>query len=142
MKTIFAKNTTVQKKWHLIDAEDKVLGRLACRVASILRGKDKPIFTPNVDCGDFVVIINAGKVRLTGAKLENKVYRHHSGYPGGLKTRTAKNLMQTAPEEIITMAVGGMLPKSRLGKAQLKKLKVYKGADHPHQAQTPEVKGI
>ncbi|MBI4709684.1 MAG: 50S ribosomal protein L13 [Nitrospirae bacterium] len=142
MKTIFAKNTTVQKKWHLIDAEDKVLGRLACRVASILRGKDKPIFTPNVDCGDFVVIINAGKVRLTGAKLENKVYRHHSGYPGGLKTRTAKNLMQTAPEEIITMAVGGMLPKSRLGKAQLKKLKVYKGADHPHHAQTPEVKGI
>lgn len=95
-----------------------------------------------MDCGDFVVIINADKVRLTGAKLENKVYHHHSGYPGGLKTRTAKALMQTAPEEIITMAVGGMLPKSKLGKAQLKKLKVYKGADHPHQAQTPEVKGI
>lgn len=138
MKTIFAKDTGVQKKWRLIDADGIILGRLASKVAVILRGKDKPIFTPHVDCGDFVVIINAEKIRLTGSKLTDKVYIHHSGYPGGLKKKTARDMLQSTPEEIITLAVGGMLPKTKLGKLQLKKLKVYRGADHPHQAQNPQ----
>lgn len=139
MKTIFAKNTDIQKKWYLVDANGMVLGRLASRIAIILRGKNKPIFTPHVDCGDFVIVINAEKVRLTGSKLTDKMYIHHSGYPGGLKKKTAKDILTTNPEEMIAMAVGGMLPKTKLGKLQLKKLKVYRGADHPHEAQNPQV---
>lgn len=137
MRTISTKNTDIQRKWHLIDAQGMVLGRLASKVATILRGKDKPIFSPHVDCGDFVVVINAEEVRLTGSKLVDKTYIHHTGYPGGLKKKTARELIKTAPEKIITMAVRGMLPKNKLGRLQLKKLKVYRGPTHPHQAQKP-----
>jgi large subunit ribosomal protein L13 len=142
MKTLFARENEVEKKWHLVDADGMVVGRLATQVASILRGKNKPIFTPHADTGDFVVIINAERVRLTGNKLENKVYYRHSGYPGGIKKRVAKDLMKDAPEEIIMSAVRGMLPKNRLGRQQIKKLKVYRGAEHPHSAQKPEALDI
>ncbi len=138
MKTIFAKNTDVVRKWHVIDAEGMVVGRLASRVASILRGKNKPIYTPHVDTGDFVIIVNAEKVRFTGNKLQQKAYYHHSGYPGGIKKRVAKDVMKDFPERIITSAVRGMLPKNRLGRHQLGKLKVYRGPEHPHKAQNPE----
>ncbi len=138
MKTIFAKNTDVVKKWYVVDVDGMVLGRLASRVASILRGKTKPIYTPHVDTGDFVVVVNAGKVRFTGNKLEKKTYYHHSGYPGGIKQKTAKDIMKTSPEKIIMSAVRGMLPKNTLGRQQLKKLKVYGGPEHPHKAQNPE----
>jgi len=139
MKTIFAKDTDIQKKWHLIDAEGMVLGRLVSKIATVLRGKNKSIFTPHVDCGDFVVVINAGKVRLTGNKLQQKAYIHHTGYPGGLKKKFAKDLIKESPEKIIEIAVEGMLPKNKLGKLQLKKLKVYRGPTHPHQTQNPQV---
>jgi large subunit ribosomal protein L13 len=142
MKTIFAKKSEIEKKWHLIDAEGLVLGRLATRVAMILRGKNKPIYTPHTDTGDFVVIVNADKVRLTGNKLENKAYYHHTGYPGGIKKELAKDIMKKSPERIIMSAVRGMLPKNTLGRQQLTKLKVYSGADHPHQGQNPEVLNI
>jgi large subunit ribosomal protein L13 len=142
MKTIFAKKSDIEKKWHLIDAEGLVLGRLATRVAMILRGKNKPIYTPHTDTGDFVVIVNADKVRLTGNKLENKAYYHHTGYPGGIKKELAKDIMKKAPERIIMSAVRGMLPKNTLGRQQLSKLKVYSGTDHPHQGQNPEVLNI
>ncbi len=138
MKTIFAKNTDVVKKWHVIDAEGLVVGRLASRVASILRGKNKPIYTPHVDTGDFVIIINAEKVRFTGNKLQQKAYYHHSGYPGGIKKRIAEDVMKDFPERIITSAIRGMLPKNTLGRYQLGKLKVYRGPEHPHKAQNPE----
>jgi len=138
MKTILAKNTTVEKKWHVVDAEGMVLGRLASRVASILRGKNKPIYTPHVDTGDFVIVVNADKVRLTGNKLMTKIYMHHSGYPGGIKKKTAKDLMKNKPEQVIVSAVKGMLPKNTLGRQQLKKLKVYSGPEHPHKSQNPE----
>jgi len=141
MKTTFAKNTDIQRKWHLIDADGMVLGRLACKVATILRGKDKPIFTPHIDCGDFVVVINAGKVRLTGNKPKDKTYIHHTGYPGGLRKKTAREFIKTTPEKIITMAVEGMLPKNKVGRLHLKKLKVYRGPTHPHQAQNPQIIG-
>ena len=139
MKTLLAKNMEIEKKWYLVDADNLVLGRLSSRVASVLRGKNKPMYTPHVDTGDFVIIVNADKIRLTGNKLQNKVYIHHSGYPGGIKTKSAKDLMKSMPEEIIYSAIKGMLPKNKLGKLQLKKLKVYKGADHPHKAQKPEM---
>lgn len=139
MKTLFAKNMEIEKKWYLVDADNLVLGRLSSRVASVLRGKNKPMYTPHVDTGDFVIIVNADKIRLTGNKLQNKVYIHHSGYPGGIKTKSAKDLMKSRPEEIIISAIKGMLPKNKLGKLQLKKLKVYKGTEHPHEAQKPEV---
>ncbi len=139
MKTLLAKNMEIEKKWYLVDADNLVLGRLSSRVASVLRGKNKPMYTPHVDTGDFVIIVNADKIRLTGNKLQNKVYIHHSGYPGGIKTKSAKDLMKSMPEEIIYSAIKGMLPKNKLGKLQLKKLKVYKGTDHPHKAQKPEV---
>lgn len=139
MKTLLAKNEDVDKKWYLVDADNLVLGRLSSRVASVLRGKNKPMYTPHVDTGDFVIIVNADKIRLTGNKLQNKVYIHHSGYPGGIKTKSAKDLMKSMPEEIIISAIKGMLPKNKLGRLQLKKLKVYKGADHPHKAQKPEM---
>jgi large subunit ribosomal protein L13 len=138
MKTVFAKKNEVERKWHLIDAEGLILGRLATKIADVLRGKNKPIFTPNVDTGDFVVIINASKVRLTGKKLRQKMYYRHSGYPGGLKETSALEMLKKTPERMIMLAVRGMLPKNRLGRAQLKKLKVYAGSTHPHSAQTPE----
>lgn len=139
MKTLSAKNTDVARKWHVINAEGMVVGRLASKIAVILRGKDKPIFTPHVDTGDFVIVVNADKVRFTGNKLEDKIYYHHTGYPGGLKQQAAKDVMKSSPEDIIMHAVRGMLPKNKLGRHQLKKLKVYAGADHPHKAQNPDV---
>lgn len=138
MKTLSAKKIDITKKWYIVDADGKVLGRLASRVASILRGKTKPIYTPNIDTGDYVIILNAQQVRLTGNKLEKKEYYHHTGYPGGIKKKVAKDIMKDNPEKIITMAIRGMLPKNTLGKQQLKKLKVYSGTDHPHKAQNPE----
>jgi large subunit ribosomal protein L13 len=132
MKTIFAKKTDVSQKWHVIDADGLVVGRLASQVAKILRGKNKPVFTPHVDTGDFVIIVNAEKIHFTGNKLENKAYYHHTGYPGGIKKETAKEVMEKTPERIIQAAVRGMLPKNKLGRRQLSKLKVYSGPDHPH----------
>ncbi len=138
MKTLSAKKTDITKKWYIVDADGKVLGRLASRVASILRGKTKPIYTPHIDTGDYVIILNAQQIRLTGNKLEKKEYYHHTGYPGGIKKKVAKDIMKDNPEKIITMAIRGMLPKNTLGRQQLKKLKVYSGTDHPHKAQNPE----
>ncbi len=139
MKTPFAKKGEIERKWYVVDAKDAVLGRLATKIATYLRGKNKPVFTPNVDTGDFIVVINADKIRLTGRKLDNKVYYHHTGYIGGIKAQTAKSMMEKTPEKIIEKAVWGMLPKNTLGKQMLKKLKVYKGAEHPHKAQAPEI---
>lgn len=139
MKTLFAKNTDVIRKWHVVDADGMIVGRLASRVASILRGKTKPIYTPHVDTGDHVIVLNAEKVRFTGNKLEQKKYYHHSGYPGGLKMKTAKDIMNKTPERIIMSAVRGMLPKNVLGKQQLRKLKVYRNNEHPHKSQNPEI---
>ncbi len=138
MKTIFAKSNDISKKWYIVDADGVVLGRLASRVASILRGKNNSFYTPHVDTGDYVIVINASKVRLTGNKLKNKEYFHHTGYPGGIKKKTAGELMQNAPEKVIFSAVHGMLPKNKLGRRQLKKLKVYSGSAHPHAPQNPE----
>ncbi|HWI55210.1 MAG TPA: 50S ribosomal protein L13 [Desulfobacteria bacterium] len=139
MSTFMAKPGQVQQKWYVVDAEGKALGRLASEVARLLRGKHKPTFTPHVDTGDFVVVINAGKVVLTGKKLQQKQYVRHSGYPGGLKTMSYERLMRERPELAIEKAVKGMLPHNRLGRAQGRKLKVYAGAEHPHTAQQPEV---
>jgi large subunit ribosomal protein L13 len=138
MKTFFPKNEEVVKGWYLVDAEGLVLGRLAAKLASILRGKDKPVFTPHTDTGDFVVVINAEKVKLTGNKLVQKNYERHSGYPGGLTVINAKTMLAKKPEDVITLAVRGMLPKNILGRHMLKKLKVYKGSQHPHKAQMPK----
>jgi len=138
MKTFVAKEHEIEKKWHLIDAKERVLGRLASQIASILRGKNKPIFTPHMDAGDYVVVINADKVILTGRKIEKKIYYHHSGYVGGLKKTTAKEMLVKKPENLIKFAVKGMLPKNSLGRRQLTKLKIYAGQDYPHQAQQPE----
>lgn len=137
MKTYFATKDDAERKWVLIDAKDKVVGRLAAEIASILRGKNKPQYTPHADVGDFVVVINADKVRLTGNKWEKKRYYHHSGYMGGLKVTVAKDMADKKPEEILKHAVKGMLPKNSLGKAMFKKLKVYAGDNHPHDAQKP-----
>jgi large subunit ribosomal protein L13 len=139
MKSRFAKKGEIERKWYVVDAKDAVLGRLASRVATYIRGKNKPIFTPNVDTGDFVIVINAEQIKLTGKKLSDKVYYHHSGYIGGIKSRTAKEILEKKPEELIHKAVWGMLPKNRLGRAMIKKLKVYRGAEHPHKAQQPEI---
>jgi large subunit ribosomal protein L13 len=138
VKTLFAKKGEIDRKWYVVDAKDAVLGRLATKVATYIRGKNKPVFTPNVDTGDFVIVINADKVKLTGKKATDKVYYHHSGYIGGIKARTAKELLEKKPEKIIEKAVWGMLPKNRLGRAMIRKLKVYRGNDHPHKAQSPE----
>lgn len=124
--------------WHLVDAEGRTLGRLAARVAAILRGKHRPTFTPHVDLGDHVVIVNAEKIRLTGGKMKTKLYRHHSGYPGGLKTVTAEHLFRKDPTQLLRRAIEGMLPKTPLGNGMAKKLRVYVGPDHPHRAQRPE----
>ena len=142
MKTLFAKKGEVQRNWYLVDAKDAVLGRLATKVANCLTGKNKAIFTPNVDTGDFVVVINANKVKLTGRKLDSKMYYRHSGYPGGFKSQTARERLAKFPERIITDAVWGMIPKGRLGRAMIKKLKVYAGPEHPHEAQKPEILSV
>jgi len=136
MNTTFAPKGNV-RRWRVIDAEGKILGRLATQIATILRGKDKPIFTPHADTGDFVVVINAEKVRLTGRKLQQKRIYRHSGYPGGLRTLTYERLMRTRPEWVLGEAVRRMLPKSPLGRRLLRKLRVYRGASHPHAAQRP-----
>lgn len=139
MKTQFAKKGDIERKWYVVDAKDAVLGRLAVKIATCIRGKNKPVFTPNVDTGDFIIVVNADKVRLTGKKVTDKVYYHHSGYIGGIKSRTVKEMFEKNPEKIIEKAVWGMLPKNRLGRTMIKKLKVYRGPEHPHKAQTPEI---
>jgi large subunit ribosomal protein L13 len=138
MKTEVAKIEDVKRDWYLVDAQDVVLGRLATQVANILRGKNKAIFTPSVDTGDFVIVVNAEKIALTGRKLSDKVYYSHSGFPGGLKEITAGKLMDKKPEDIIKKAVKGMLPKNKLARHMLKKLKIYAGGSHPHDAQQPK----
>ncbi|MEE0681721.1 MAG: 50S ribosomal protein L13 [Candidatus Gastranaerophilaceae bacterium] len=138
MKTYMAKGETVERKWYVVDADGMVLGRLASQVATILRGKHKPIYTPHVDTGDFVIIINADKVVLTGRKLDQKKYYHHSGYPGGIKETSYRTLLQKKPEFAVYEAVRLMLPKGPLGRQMLKKLRVYRGDDHKHVAQQPE----
>ena len=138
MKTYIPKVEDIEKRWYLVDAEGKVLGRLASKIARILSGKNKPIYTPHLDVGDFVVVINAEKVRVTGGKEKKKIYYHHSGYPGGLKSWTYEKLLKKDPSRIIRKAVQGMLPKNKLGRRMLKKLKVYPGPEHPHQAQKPQ----
>ncbi len=138
MKTYFPNHTDIKKDWHVLNADGIVLGRLAARVAAILRGKTKPIFTPHTDTGDFVIVINAEKVKLTGNKLFQKMYNKHSNYPGGLRVTNAKTMLEKKPEEVIYAAVKGMLPKTALGRQLLKKLKVYKGNEHPHRAQMPK----
>ncbi|MEE9543323.1 MAG: 50S ribosomal protein L13 [Thermodesulfobacteriota bacterium] len=138
MKTFRPKVDEIERKWYVVDAEGKTLGRLASRLAVILRGKHKPIFTPGMDTGDFIVVVNAGKVAVTGNKLIDKTYYSHSGYPGAISSITLEKLMEKKPEEAIKKAVWGMLPKGTLGRAMFKKLKVYAEADHPHTAQKPE----
>jgi large subunit ribosomal protein L13 len=137
-KTESAKKEDIEKKWYIVDAADKVLGRLASDTAMLLMGKNKPSWTPNVDTGDFVIIINAEKIRVTGKKLTDKIYYKHTGYIGGLKEETLLSLKNRKPEFIITHAVKGMLPKTKLGRQMIKKLNVYKGSEHPHKAQHPE----
>ncbi|NLJ25580.1 MAG: 50S ribosomal protein L13 [Firmicutes bacterium] len=137
-KTYMARPADIERNWYVVDAEDKVLGRLAAEVATILRGKHKPQFTPHMDTGDFVIIVNAEKIKLTGKKWEKKTYYWHTSYPGGLRSRTATELRSRQPEEIIRKAVWGMMPKNSLGRNQMKKLKIYAGPEHPHMAQMPE----
>ncbi|MFH1148524.1 MAG: 50S ribosomal protein L13 [Pseudomonadota bacterium] len=137
-RTYSAKPNETQKKWYVVDATDKVLGRISSEIASRLRGKHKPVYTPHVDTGDFIIVVNADKIRLTGNKWSDKIYYHHTGYIGGIKSISAKDLLSKQPEDLIRFAVRGMLPKNTLGRSMLKKLKVYRGAEHPHQAQIPE----
>jgi large subunit ribosomal protein L13 len=138
MKTWNAKPGEVERRWYLVDAEGKTLGRLATQIANTLRGKNKPQYTPHVDTGDFVVVVNAEKVVLTGKKLDDKVYYRHSGYPGGLRERTAREQLERRPTEVLRTAVKGMLPKNRLARRQITKLKIYAGPEHPHGAQNPQ----
>ncbi|MDA0738672.1 MAG: 50S ribosomal protein L13 [Nitrospirae bacterium] len=138
MRTFQAKPLEVTRKWHILDAKGATLGRLATQAATLLRGKHKPIFTPNVDTGDHVIVVNAKEVHLTGKKMKNKTYHHHTGYPGGLKSITAERLMEKKPTEVVNKAIRGMLPKTPLGKQMAKKLRIYAGSDHPHAAQNPE----
>jgi large subunit ribosomal protein L13 len=137
MKTYLAPVNEIERKWYVVDAEDKILGRLATEIASRLRGKHKPTFSPFIDNGDFIVVTNADKIQLTGKKWDDKKYYHHTGYMGGIKEATAKELLEKQPTDLVFKAVKGMLPKNKLGRAQLKKLKVYAGSDHPHKAQQP-----
>lgn len=139
MKTFMPKAETVERKWYIVDAEGQTLGRLSSEIARVLIGKNKPIYTPHVDTGDHVVVINAEKVVLTGKKLDQKLYRYHTGHPGGLKEIKYKDMMKNKPEEVVMHAVKGMLPKNKLGRKMLKKLRVYRGSDHKHEAQKPEV---
>lgn len=138
MKTFMEKKETVNRKWYVIDAENLPLGRVATKAANLLRGKHKVTFTPHIDCGDYVIIVNADKVKLTGNKLEQKMYYNHSGFPGGLRERNAKTMIEKYPVEMVERAVKGMLPHNRLGRATAKKLFVYAGAEHKHSAQQPE----
>ncbi len=138
MRTFSPKDSDISRRWHVIDASDVVLGRLASHAAILLRGKHKPIFAPHIDTGDFVIVVNAAKVALTGTKLERKQAYRHSGYPGGLRSVSYAQLMATSPERAVEKAVRGMLPKNSLGRKTLRKLKVYAGPDHPHQAQQPQ----
>ena len=142
MTSFMQKKETVDRKWYVIDAEGKPLGRVASKAAVLLRGKHKPTYTPHIDCGDYVIIINAGKVNLTGNKLDKKMYYNHSMYPGGLRERTAKVMLEKYPIEMMERAVKGMLPHNRLGRAMYGKLFVYEGNDHPHMAQKPETMEI
>ena len=137
MKTFIAKENQVDKKWHLVDAQGKTLGRMASRIATILQGKHRPIYTPHVDTGDYVVVINARKVRLTGKKLEEKTYQRFSGYPGGVKIIPLKEMLEKHPDRVVRLAVRRMLPKTKLGERMLEKLKIYDGTEHPHTAQKP-----
>jgi len=137
-KTLTAKPSEIVKKWHVVDAEGLIVGRMATKIATILRGKHKPSYTPNIDTGDYVIVINADKVRFTGNKMQDKIYQRYSGYTGGQKERTAAEMMAKKPTDIVEKAVRGMLPKSKLGRAQLKKLFLYTGTEHPHAAQNPE----
>lgn len=137
-RTLPAKPSTVERKWHIIDAEGLIVGRLCTKIASVLRGKHKPDFTPHFDNGDYVIVINAEKVRFTGMKMEKKIYLRHTGYPGGQRATTATQLMDKKPISIVETAVRGMLPKTKLGRAQFKKMFVYEGAEHPHVAQQPQ----
>lgn len=139
MRTISAREQDVHRHWYVIDAQGQTLGRLATRVATILRGKHKPIYTPHVDCGDYIIVVNAEKVHTTGQKLTQKRYYRHSGYPGGLHSISLRDQLQKFPDRVIEYAVRGMLPKNRLGRQMFKKLKVYAGPNHPHQAQQPQV---
>lgn len=139
MKSYIAKPNEIERKWYVVDAEGKVLGRFASEVSKILSGKNKPIYTPHVDTGDYVIVINADKVVLTGKKLEQKYYRYHTGHPGGLKEISYERMMAEKPEKVVQLAVKGMLPKNSLGRQMIKKLKVYSGPEHKHEAQQPEV---
>lgn len=139
MKSYVAKPLEIERKWYVIDATDKTLGRLSTEIATRLRGKHKPIYTPHVDCGDFIIVVNAEKVKVTGNKASQKVYRHHTGYMGGLRERSYKEMLAKHPERIIEKAVKGMLPKNSLGSQMYRKLKVYAGPEHDHQAQKPEM---
>lgn len=137
--TYIAKSADIERKWYVVDATDKTLGRLATEIATVLRGKNKPIYTPHVDTGDYVIVVNAEKVKVTGKKLDQKLYTHHTGYIGGLKQVTLKRMLETKPEQVIAHAVKGMLPKNNLGREIFRKLHVYAGPDHKHAAQKPEV---
>ncbi len=137
MKSYMARPASVERKWHLIDAEGRTLGRLATEIARLLRGKNKPQYTPHIDVGDFVVVVNADKVVVTGKKAEQKVYYRHSGYPGGLKETSFETMLKRKPTEVLRGAVKGMMPRTRLGRQQLRKLKIYAGPEHPHEAQNP-----
>jgi large subunit ribosomal protein L13 len=138
MKTYNAKPGEIERRWYVVDADGQILGRLATQIAETLRGKGKPQYTPHVDSGDFVVVVNAEKIAVTGNKLEEKMYHRHSGYPGGLKSRPLRDELERRPTEVIRKAVKGMLPRNRLGRAQIRKLKIYAGPDHPHEAQAPQ----
>ena len=139
MKTFMASPATIDRKWYVVDATDMTLGRLASEVAKLLRGKNKPIFTPHIDCGDNVIVINAEKIKVTGKKMDQKVYYHHSDYVGGLKEATLREKLEKKPEQVIELAVKGMLPKGPLGRQMFTKLHVYAGPEHKHEAQKPEV---
>ena len=139
MKTFMASPATIDRKWYVVDATDMTLGRLASEVAKVLRGKNKPIFTPHIDCGDNVIVINAEKIKVTGKKMDQKVYYHHSDYVGGLKEATLREKLEMKPEQVIELAVKGMLPKGPLGRQMFTKLHVYAGPEHKHEAQKPEV---
>ena len=139
MKTFMASPATIDRKWYVVDAADMTLGRLASEVAKVLRGKNKPIFTPHIDTGDYVIVVNAEKVKVTGKKLDQKIYYRHSGYVGGMKETTLKEMLNTHPERVVEFAVKGMLPKGPLGRSMITKLHVYAGAEHAHAAQKPEV---
>jgi len=138
VRTFTEKQEEIEREWYVVDAEGQTLGRLASRIAPVLKGKHKPTYTPHLDCGDFVIIVNAEKVRVTGRKLDQKFYYHHSGYPGGLKSISLREQLDRYPERVLEAAVRGMLPKNKLGRRMVKKLKVYAGDSHPHQAQQPK----